>query len=648
MAKGKAKISSSEDLAPPPARLLRSRKKEAESNDAVLKGNAQASLLLKGLEEGGAAAEPLQECAVIVHQMYQAAECSCLTGPDEATKEKATNESEVISLSTAAPKSSFRSNKNQTESWAGEDAAEEGSKRQRAEKHKREVEGRREQQHSTMAFPAKKRRRMGSCGLTDGERSRVLGNYEKKPSFVKGAGMKVCNDSDTPLRSSGHESGQKQAEPKQVELQSAEPKQAELQSAEPKQEELQSAEPKQAELQSAEPKQAELQSAEPKQAKLQSAEPKQAELQSAKPKQAELQSAEPKQEELQSAEPKQEELQSAEPKQAELHTAEPKQTELQSAEPMQEELQSAEPKQAELHTAEPKQAELQSAEPKQAELHTAEPKQAELQSAEPKQAELQSAEPKQAELQSAEPKQAELQSAEPKQAELQSAEPKQAELQSAEPKQAELQSAEPKQAELQSAEPKQAELQSAGEDARAPTEAPMSVLYRGECDPDSESAKGVFSESPEESNRQQAEEESISQSVNRAEGGASSTEAPTSGPALQPEETAEPGEACNGGPTGDLAAAKAAPSSGGDSHGACGCSDDVSDSQLNTIVFTEELMEDVDAGPSGCLEDATELLCGIISELSSANRRVMAAHRELQNLRRFKSKASRNSTHRER
>ncbi|KAM4750406.1 uncharacterized protein FYW61_002355 [Anableps anableps] len=68
------------------------------------------------------------------------------------------------------------------------------------------------------------------------------------------------------------------------------------------------------------------------------------------------------------------------------------------------------------------------------------------------------------------------------------------------------------------------------------------------------------------------------------------------------------------------------------------CLDYVSDSQLNTIVLIEERKEEPD--PSDCLEDATELICGLIRELSSLNRKVMVAHRELENLRRKPSRSS--------
>ncbi|XP_007570266.1 uncharacterized protein LOC103150533 isoform X1 [Poecilia formosa] len=69
-----------------------------------------------------------------------------------------------------------------------------------------------------------------------------------------------------------------------------------------------------------------------------------------------------------------------------------------------------------------------------------------------------------------------------------------------------------------------------------------------------------------------------------------------------------------------------------------GVVDYVSDSQLNTIVLIEEMKEVPD--PSGHLEDATELICGLIRELSSLNRKVMVAHRELENLRRKPSRSS--------
>ncbi|XP_036795790.1 uncharacterized protein LOC118936517 isoform X1 [Oncorhynchus mykiss] len=55
--------------------------------------------------------------------------------------------------------------------------------------------------------------------------------------------------------------------------------------------------------------------------------------------------------------------------------------------------------------------------------------------------------------------------------------------------------------------------------------------------------------------------------------------------------------------------------------------DDVSDSQLNTITLTEKEEEEGH-------EDATELVCGLIRELSYLNRVVMATHRELESLRR--------------
>ncbi|KAM6939516.1 uncharacterized protein FYW49_007434 [Xenentodon cancila] len=69
---------------------------------------------------------------------------------------------------------------------------------------------------------------------------------------------------------------------------------------------------------------------------------------------------------------------------------------------------------------------------------------------------------------------------------------------------------------------------------------------------------------------------------------------------------------------------------------ASGYLDYVSDSQLNTIVLTEEVVmkKEEEAGSFGQLEDASDLVCGLIRELSSLNRKVMAARRELENLRR--------------
>ncbi|XP_020511379.2 uncharacterized protein si:ch211-286b5.2 [Labrus bergylta] len=73
-----------------------------------------------------------------------------------------------------------------------------------------------------------------------------------------------------------------------------------------------------------------------------------------------------------------------------------------------------------------------------------------------------------------------------------------------------------------------------------------------------------------------------------------------------------------------------------DPFGPDGCLDYVSDSQLNTISLTEEELterEDALAFPD-FQEDASDLICGLIRELSSLNRKVMATHRELESFRR--------------
>ncbi|XP_074544710.1 uncharacterized protein LOC141804263 [Halichoeres trimaculatus] len=76
-----------------------------------------------------------------------------------------------------------------------------------------------------------------------------------------------------------------------------------------------------------------------------------------------------------------------------------------------------------------------------------------------------------------------------------------------------------------------------------------------------------------------------------------------------------------------------------------GCVEYVSDSQLNTISLTEEeaMERDEVLSFSVCHEDASELICGLVRELSSLNRKVMATHKELENLRR-NSKSSRSAT----
>ncbi|XP_034453003.1 uncharacterized protein LOC117768780 isoform X1 [Hippoglossus hippoglossus] len=79
---------------------------------------------------------------------------------------------------------------------------------------------------------------------------------------------------------------------------------------------------------------------------------------------------------------------------------------------------------------------------------------------------------------------------------------------------------------------------------------------------------------------------------------------------------------------------------------ASGCLDYVSDSQLNTIVLIDEEVKEREKtfGSSDNPEDATVLICGLIRELSSLNQKVMATHRELENLQRG-SKASKSSLH---
>ncbi|XP_073328401.1 uncharacterized protein [Pagrus major] len=71
--------------------------------------------------------------------------------------------------------------------------------------------------------------------------------------------------------------------------------------------------------------------------------------------------------------------------------------------------------------------------------------------------------------------------------------------------------------------------------------------------------------------------------------------------------------------------------------------DYVSDSQLNTIaLIEEEVMKREEDFVSPDCHDATDLICGLIRELSSLNQKVMTTHRQLENLR-CSSKTSRSS-----
>ncbi|XP_048103922.1 cyclic nucleotide-gated cation channel beta-1 isoform X1 [Alosa alosa] len=60
----------------------------------------------------------------------------------------------------------------------------------------------------------------------------------------------------------------------------------------------------------------------------------------------------------------------------------------------------------------------------------------------------------------------------------------------------------------------------------------------------------------------------------------------------------------------------------------------VSDSQLNDITLNMEMEDQHVPESSRSHKDATELVCGLIRELSSLNRTIMAAHRELESFRR--------------
>ncbi|XP_076845424.1 uncharacterized protein LOC143490817 isoform X2 [Brachyhypopomus gauderio] len=60
----------------------------------------------------------------------------------------------------------------------------------------------------------------------------------------------------------------------------------------------------------------------------------------------------------------------------------------------------------------------------------------------------------------------------------------------------------------------------------------------------------------------------------------------------------------------------------------------VTDSQLNVFASNMELEDQPIPEGTGYQEDATELVCGLIRELSSLNRTVMAAHREMEQLHR--------------
>nr|XP_040041761.1 nuclear receptor corepressor 1-like isoform X3 [Gasterosteus aculeatus aculeatus] len=132
-----------------------------------------------------------------------------------------------------------------------------------------------------------------------------------------------------------------------------------------------------------------------------------------------------------------------------------------------------------------------------------------------------------------------------------------------------------------------------------------------------------------------------------AEAGASSTHTRPGGvAAVQPCEApvtpsgSEMKNTCDsdGEPGAGSSTANAEPPQTGDTSDPFGSGflDYVSDSQLNTIILTEEVMEREEDLCSPDHEDATDLICGLIKELSALNRRVMVAHRELENQRRSK------------
>ncbi|KAG7316087.1 hypothetical protein KOW79_020953 [Hemibagrus wyckioides] len=71
----------------------------------------------------------------------------------------------------------------------------------------------------------------------------------------------------------------------------------------------------------------------------------------------------------------------------------------------------------------------------------------------------------------------------------------------------------------------------------------------------------------------------------------------------------------------------------------------MTDSQIHKIALSMELEDQPDPEDCDQQEDASELVCGLIRELSSLNRTVMAAHREMELLRRGKPPKAPNRRH---
>ncbi|XP_043970261.1 uncharacterized protein si:ch211-286b5.2 isoform X1 [Gambusia affinis] len=149
------------------------------------------------------------------------------------------------------------------------------------------------------------------------------------------------------------------------------------------------------------------------------------------------------------------------------------------------------------------------------------------------------------------------------------------------------------------------------------------------------SANGTTDESKLEVTDSGGEEGASSAATQSAESNCEASLAPT---AQQMSNSCDPNDDDADAAVPSVVHTERAPTRNPENLSGSGVLDDVSDSQLNTIVLIEEMKEGPD--PSGHLEDATELICGLIRELSSLNRKVMVAHRELENLRRKPSRSS--------
>lgn len=145
----------------------------------------------------------LQECAVIIKQHHKAAELSCLSEQDGLFKEKGTEMTSVNITNAAArgQEDTDPSSDSQLETCGvnNEENEEEAERKQIYSKRNLDLEKNQDKpstctsdaEESTAGLPAKKKRRMGLCGLTKKEWNHSLQKNENWPNVTESSEKQI-------------------------------------------------------------------------------------------------------------------------------------------------------------------------------------------------------------------------------------------------------------------------------------------------------------------------------------------------------------------------------------------------------------------------------------------------------------------------